>query len=240
MMALGAIDRFEIASANELFHLSKALLFDTNRRKAQQDANITLRSPINDSESGQSLDEMRCLLSLAYFASWHSEASIKNEAYILQSLLGQSLRSSDLKESTQTLHYLDWETWSQQEIDRRTKLFAFCFLGIQGIAYDTPPSIWCDEIDLRLPCSCMEWTAPDAATWDLLRADTSNEQGIFTDILNNMQSPAHQLGGDYANPTPVGNYVLLHGLLHKILWTRRSISGNLSPSISRGLQSNLE
>lgn len=34
---------------------------------------------------------------------------------------------------------LDWETWAQEESERRTKLFAFCFLNIQNLAYDLPP-----------------------------------------------------------------------------------------------------
>jgi len=242
MMALGAIDRFEYASATQLFHYSKALFFDSHQHKARSQMNrATGVSPMkNDNTSQrQSMDEVRCLLCLAQFASWHSDSSIRTEAYMLQSLLVQGLRSSSLEETPDTLQHLNWEEWAQRESDRRTKLFTFCFLGVQNIAYDMPPGILCDEINLQLPCSCPEWTAPDQTTWNLLRESAPGEPRRLNDTVEQLLS-TDPVDRQCTQISPVGNYVVMHGLLNKILWSRRSMSGSLSQTLSTDFQSVLE
>ncbi|KAF5856212.1 hypothetical protein ETB97_007688 [Aspergillus alliaceus] len=189
MLAVGAMDRFEVTPATELFYLAKALLSDSQQRRARSEMKQSTGLVDNGSSlARQLIDELRCLLCLAHFASWQRDPALRNEACVLQSLLGQSLRSNPLEETAQSEQYLDWEQWAQQESERRTKLFAFCFLGIQSISFDVPPSIWCDEINLRLPCSCPEWTAPDATTWSMLRRATPNEQGLYRDTLDALLS----------------------------------------------------
>ncbi|KAL2842140.1 hypothetical protein BJX68DRAFT_257905 [Aspergillus pseudodeflectus] len=241
MMALGAVDRFEFTAATELFYLSKALLFDSQQHRVRSETRRQTDSLIDDTTlQNQLIDELRCLLCLAYFASWQSDPSIRQETCVLVGLLGQSLRQCGLEERLQTMQYNNWEQWSQIESERRTKLFAFCFLNVQSIAYDMPPSIWCDEVNLKLPCSCPEWTAPDATSWDMLRRATiPNEQGYFNDALEILFSGTKQVDPNIATVSPVGNYVLMHGLLHKIMWTRRSIPGNLSRAFSEDFQATL-
>lgn len=242
MMALGAIDRFEYASATRLFHYSKALFFDSHQHKARSQMNRAtgVSSIKNDNTSQrQSMDEVRCLLCLAQFVSWHSDSSIRTEAYMLQSLLVQGLRSSGLEETPGTLQHLNWEEWAQQESDRRTKLFTFCFLEVQNIAYDMPPGILCDEINLQLPCSCPEWTAPDQTTWNLLRESTPGEPRRLNDTVEQLLSTG-SVDRQCTQISPVGNYVVMHGLLNKILWSRRSMSGSLSQTLSSDFQSVLE
>ncbi|KAL4745810.1 hypothetical protein BDW72DRAFT_207892 [Aspergillus terricola var. indicus] len=201
MVEVGVIDRFETASATQLLYYAKSLLLDTQ--------------------------QVRCLLCLAHFATWQSNPSPRNEATVLKSLLVQALRFNGSEETPRTLQDGDWESWAEHESERRTKLFAFCFLGVQSIAFDVPPSIWCDEINLKLPCSCPEWTALDASTWHLLKQNTprQGEQDCFRETLDSLLSP---VAGQMSSPTPEGNYVLMHGLLHKIIWTPRFISENLS------------
>ncbi|KAL3495470.1 hypothetical protein BJX62DRAFT_222663 [Aspergillus germanicus] len=242
MMALGAVDRFEFAAATELFYLSKALLLDSQQHRVRSEPRKPSAAEEHTTLRKQMLDELRCLLCLAYFASWQSDPSIRNETCILVGLLAQALRLVGLEETPQPAQYDDsWEQWSQVESERRSKLFAFCFLNVHSIAYDIPPSIWCDEITLKLPCSCPEWTAPDATSWDMLRrATTPNEQGYVNDALDILLSGTKQADPNIATVSPVGNYVLMHGLLHKILWTRRSISGNLSRAFSQDFQARLE
>lgn len=223
MMTVGAQDRFETTSARQLFHFSKALLFDSQQRR--MGSNGDQSSSERSTSSFEPIDQLGCLLCLAQFATWQSDASLRTEACILQSLLSQSLRLSGLDETSEVTEGCSWEQWTQEESARRTKFFAFCFLGIQNIANDTPPSVLCDEINLKLPCSCPEWTAPDAVTWNLLRQSTPNEQGLFRDTLDAL------LSADYRSThgnSPVANYVLIHGLLQIIVSTRRSISGTLS------------
>jgi hypothetical protein len=232
MMALGALDRFENTSATQLFYFSKALLLDSQQRRAQADV---------EGHVEQSIDEVRCLLCLAHFATWQSNQSLKTEACVLQSLLVLALRLSGLEQVKQSRRDISWEEWSQDESERRTKLLAFCFLGIQSIAYDVPPSIWCYEIDLQLPCSCPEWTAPNATTWNLLRENTPCQQGQFRETLDSLLSVAYPVSHSTSTPTPVGNYILLHGLLQKIIWTPRLVSGTWSrKSSSQDCQSIFE
>lgn len=224
MLAVGAQDRFEPTSAMQLFRFSKVLLFDTQRKNTSTQNFQSSPLKTNDSRRGL-LDQLCCLLCLAHFATWQTDGSLKTEACILQSLLAQLLRQSGLEENSGETANRGWEEWAFEESTRRAKLFAFCFLGMTSIAHDTPPSILCDEINLKLPCSCPEWTAPDAFTWDLLRKNTPNEQGMFRDTLHAMLAPQYE-------PTcvnsPVANYVLIHALLQNIVWTRRSIPINLS------------
>ncbi|KAL3457309.1 hypothetical protein BJX64DRAFT_280718 [Aspergillus heterothallicus] len=210
-MAIGAVDRFEMASAAQLFYYAKGLLLDTQQRRARSGTGQV--SALHQ----QSIDEVRCLLCLAHFATWQSNPSIKNEACVLQSLLVQALPLSGLEEEpVQDQQETDWEQWTQHESERRTKLLSFCFLGVQSLAYDTPPSIWCAEIDLKLPCSCPEWTAPNAETWN---------------VVNQSMEP----------PTPVGNYVLIHGLLQRIIWTPRFMpNSSLLGTASNDYQSVIE
>ncbi|KAL4756612.1 fungal specific transcription factor domain-containing protein [Aspergillus foveolatus] len=183
VVAVEAIDRFETASATQLFYYAKSLLLDTQGNRGSA-----------TSGDAPSIDGVRYLLCLAHFATWQSNPIFRNEATILQSLLVQVLRLNGLDETPRTLQDGNWEHWAK----------------LQSIAFDVPPSIWCDEINLKLPCSCPEWTAPDASTWHLLKQNTprQGEQDHF--------------------PMPAGNYVLMHGLLQKVIWTPRFVTGNLS------------
>lgn len=223
-MAVGAQYRFETTAARELFHFSKALLSDRQKSRTRSEIRQSMPSSCNKTSLRLPLiDEVRCLLCLAHFATWQSDTSMKTEACILQSLLSQTLRLSDLKKNMQMSERPDWEKWAEGESSRRTKLLAFCFLGLQSIAHDTPPRIWCDEVNLKLPCSCPEWTAPDVATWNLLQQNTLHEQGLFHDTLESLLSPVYQ--PKRHGFSPVANYVLIHGILQKIVCTRRCISG---------------
>lgn len=229
MMALGALDRFESKSATMLFNYSKALLFANRNNNARHENRRMLSSSSTHSTLRQgSIDEMCCLLCLAHFATWQSDLDLRNEAPIMQSLLGQSLRLSDLEESREISHSLGWREWSQQESARRTKLLAFCFLSTQSIAFDVPPSVWCDEINLVLPCPCEEWTAPNEDAWRLLRQNNLHQPRRFQDTLEILLSPDCQADHFLPNTSPVANYVLIHGLLQSGLWARRSISEDIS------------
>lgn len=120
-----------------------------------------------------------------------------------------------------------------EESERRTKFFAFCFLNIQSFAYDLPPVLLSDEMRLKLPCSCPEWTAPDATTWALLRHNTPNEQDRFDAALGNFLSLGLRDHHDRSSLlSPTANYVLLHGLLQKIVWSNRMLPINVSSDSS--------
>ncbi|KAJ5817298.1 hypothetical protein N7447_009531 [Penicillium robsamsonii] len=214
MAAIGAVYRYEMKTAYNLFYVAKMIFLDRHRHTESNEFQRSMDSA--SVKTGRSnAQEIRGLLCLLTMASWQKDAELENESFMLQSLLVHSVRLSSLDDTLTQAGDLDWETWAQQESDRRTKLLAFCFLNIQSIAYNLPPSLLSKEIRLRLPCSCPEWTATDAATWQILHQNTSNEQEYFHIALENLSLPASGTRVNTSLTSPVANYVLLHGLIHK-------------------------
>ncbi|PLB52322.1 hypothetical protein P170DRAFT_402401 [Aspergillus steynii IBT 23096] len=217
MFALGAANRYEYSSAVKLFYLSKVTLMDRQRhRTCATIERLAGREESNSVPDRDYLDELRCLLCLGWFSTWQKEKDLREESLMLRGALAQTLRLSGLGEMPHS--QVSWETWTRQETARRTKLLAFCFLNIQSIAFDLPPIIWSHELNVRLPCACPEWTAPDSTTWNLLRNNIPCQQGNFQDGLGSLLKGEHEHPEHFV-PTPVANYVLLHGLIQGILWT---------------------
>ncbi|TLD18010.1 hypothetical protein PspLS_10454 [Pyricularia sp. CBS 133598] len=139
-----------------------------------------------------------------------------------------------------------WRAWVKQESTRRSKLISFSFLHAHSIAYDVYPVLRSNEVGLRLPCSTPEWKAPTAAAWRRVRADVVKEQLFFQEALGQLlrhsstnistsnrgsssgtSTPPQPLD---PIPTPLGNYLLLHGLLQRIHILRDLSFPALSPS----------
>lgn len=235
MTAIGAVHRYEMKSAYNLFYAAKAIILERQRHRERngpgRSVNITSSAPGIDK-----IQEIRGLLCLLTMASWQKDMELGNEYFMLQSLLARSVRLSGLDDTLIQTGNIDWETWAQQESDRRTKLLAFCFLNIQSIAYNLPPGLLSKEIRLRLPCSCPEWTAADATTWEMLHQNTPNEQEYFHVALQNLLLPGSGTRGNTSCTSPVANYVLLHGLVQSIISTQQVLpfsGGPLSASSGR-------
>ncbi|KAJ6086403.1 hypothetical protein N7467_005317 [Penicillium canescens] len=237
MAAIGAVHRYEMKTAYNLFYVAKMIFLEKQRHRESNEFGRSVNS--TSLTSGRNnIQEIRGLLCLLAMASWQKDMELKNEYFMLQSLLASSVRLSGLDDTLTQAGDLDWETWAQQESDRRTKLLAFCFLNIQSIAYNLPPGLLSKEIRLRLPCSCPEWTAADATTWEMLRQNTPNEQEYFHIALQNLLLPTSGTCGHTSFTSPVANYVLLHGLIQSIIWTQQILpfsGGALSSSSGRTL-----
>ncbi|KAI6503341.1 hypothetical protein MCOR11_000945 [Pyricularia oryzae] len=156
-----------------------------------------------------------------------------------------------------------WRVWVKQESTRRSKLISFSFLHTHSIAYDVYPVLRSNEIGLRLPCSTPEWKAPTAAAWCRVRAEVVKEQLFFQEALsqllrhsganvnntnvNNTNVNSTNVGSSSGAstppqpldpiPTPLGNYLLLHGLLQRIHILRDLSLPGLSSSPSSSLPS---
>ncbi|KAE8378515.1 hypothetical protein BDV26DRAFT_261572 [Aspergillus bertholletiae] len=219
MFAIGAAHRFEYNAAINMFYVSKAILLE---RQHQRERGMLERLMNHGTSNGfverDNMDEVRCLLCLMSIATWDKDLNLRNESLVLRGQLAHVLRLSRLEEPSEALDS-DWETWARLESERRAKLLAFCFLNVQSIAYNLSPVIWSHEIKLRLPCSCPEWTAPDSATWSLLRQTTPVAQKHFHTALKDLLSPS-PCDINELNPTPVANYTLLHGLIQTIVWVQ--------------------
>jgi hypothetical protein len=105
------------------------------------------------------MDDARCLLNLIVFSTWRFDRHVHHTALALQGSLVQCIRGAGLDDG-----YADfgngeneWQAWARQESAKRTKLLAFAFLNIQSLAYDIPPTLLAEELNVTMPSSSQEW-----------------------------------------------------------------------------------
>jgi hypothetical protein len=167
----------------------------------------------------QTMCEARCAFLLISFAAWQREETIAREAFNLQSFLARCVRECQLEENEQSSDAIagTWHSWIQQETDRRVKLFSFAILNLQSIAFGTPPVILADEINVRLPCSCLEWIAPNEQKWNFVRKPGHREQMLLPEalchVLKSPEDPA--LKDTQLVPSPLANYILIHSIIQQ-------------------------
>lgn len=225
MSALGAQYRHEHRKAVSLFHAARNILQQNSR-----EGDLTENSPSmavgpdtegpDKSHADKIMREARCALYLIAFATWQGEENIITEAFNLQSYLARCIRDGQLEEKAEQLENTqDWRLWVRQESNRRLKLFSFTLLNLHSIAFGTPPTILSDEIDLRLPCTCIEWISPTQQKWSLVRRSIPQEQMMFQEALSQLMKAqrGQKSTGPQLIPSPLANYVLLHALIQRIL-----------------------
>lgn len=180
------------------------------------------------------IDAVRTLIILMGFATWEPKESLLREAFALQSLLAQVCRDVGLEEPAAT-HAgepydpdlpepvsveASWLSWARQESIRRSKLIAFSFMHIHSVAYNIYPVLRTNEIHLRLPCSTKEWRAPTAGQWEGAKSEIPRQQLNFQEALSLLLRNVDEAVPLDPIPTPLGNYLLLHGLLQRIFIVR--------------------
>ncbi|CAG8285538.1 unnamed protein product [Penicillium salamii] len=259
IMTIGAQYRFEHRNAERIFHVSKAILFERMSREpripakpaygavSQVPLGISPYSNFGDQSLTQpqvaaertaawkQIEITRCLLILMGYSTWEN-ARLVQEAFHIQGLLVRQLREGGLTEDTSRSDPrapLDWHEWADQESNRRTKLIAFCFIHVHSIAFNAYPSLRSNEIHLRLPCSTMEWSANTAAEWEAAQQARGPQQLFFQDALTLLLQKSRSATPLNPIPAPLGNYILLHGLLQRIhLVSELSLpNGNHSTSL---------
>lgn len=225
MSALGAQYRHEHRKAVSLFWAARSILQQKGqgpeRDHPQGDISMQLNSHDPRNLHGdKNMRGARCALLLICFATWQGEESITREAFDLQSFLARSIREGKLEEETENLQStLDWYSWVRIESERRLKLFSFAFLNLQSIAFGSPPVMLSDEMNIRLPCTCLEWIAPNQRKWSAVRKSIPQEQMMFHDAISQLMiaHPEPQQATFQIIPSPLANYILLHALIQKIL-----------------------
>ncbi|RNJ52552.1 hypothetical protein D7B24_003330 [Verticillium nonalfalfae] len=247
--ALGSQYCFERRNSESLFHAGQAILVERIRREAGKFGaksrsylglhdpsplkgatrpEHVARDPFNEWATWEPIETVRALVLLMGYATWEPKVALLQEAFTLQGLLAQVLRDLGLGEETHPSltdgtngSQAVWEAWVRQESVRRTKLIAFSFLHIHSIAYNVYPVLRSNEINLRLPCSTKEWKAPNAMQWQAAHSEISKQQLFFQHALSLLLKKADDgMGILDPIPTPLGNYVLLHGLLQRIYIVR--------------------
>ncbi|KAK7426044.1 hypothetical protein QQZ08_007492 [Neonectria magnoliae] len=247
--ALGAQYCLEHRNSERLFHAGKAVLFErlVHERakfgpKTARLVNVQTGSPHRQTQANRStmegmsildcglwepIDTVRALINLMGYATWEPKESLLQEAFALQSLLEQVLRDVGLEEGDEPEAISDlaslhpaWMAWVHQESVRRAKLTAFSFIHIHSVAYNVYPALRSNELHLRLPCSTKEWKAPTAVQWQSVRREIQKQQLHFQDALGLLLRNVDCAVALDPIPTPLGNYVLLHGLLQRIYIVR--------------------
>ncbi|KAF4997474.1 hypothetical protein FGRMN_3838 [Fusarium graminum] len=236
--AIGAQYCFESKASDRLFFAGKALVMEKLRRDAdvltlpalpithsavRQDRSTT------DAEKDSSVETIRALITLMAFATWEPKAAMVQESFVLQGILTQVLRNAGLEDVEETVSptpsdhpsdgnslWHEWRTWSKQESSRRSKLIGFSFLHTHSIAYNVYPSLRSNEVGLRLPCSTKEWKAPNPTLWRDAAKEVQEPQLFFREALSLLLRNKSEAAPLSPIPTPLGNYVLLHGLLQRI------------------------
>lgn len=243
LAAIGAQYCFEHRMSEKLFHAGRAILM---RRLARVSDRFgpkttaflrlhTLSPQISESRLVQGRDwgpwepieTVRALIALMGYATWEPSAHIVQEAFALQALLAQVLREIGLHEDDLPQVSLDqptpqaaWHAWVHQESVRRAKLIAFSFMHTHSIAYNIYPTLRSNEVGLRLPCSTGEWKAQTAWQWQEARRQAGKPQLFFQDALSLLLRNTDGTAVLEPIPTPLGNYLLLHGLLQRIYIVR--------------------
>ncbi|CEJ60485.1 hypothetical protein PMG11_09057 [Penicillium brasilianum] len=228
IMTIGAQYRFEHRNAERLFHVSKAVLYERMSRDSRltgYSAPLAVSQYSGDGQgasraaisTSRQMEVIRCLLVLMSYATWE-RAGLVQEAFQIQAQLVQHIRDAGLTEPyiDPRATSQDWYEWADQESVRRTKLISFCFIHIHSVAYNVYPSLRSSEIHMRLPCSTKEWTANNAVEWEAAQRDRGPQQLFFQDALTLLLQKSRSTVPLEPIPAPLGNYMLLHGLLQRI------------------------
>ncbi|KAF4965623.1 hypothetical protein FSARC_6610 [Fusarium sarcochroum] len=236
IMAIGAQYRYEHLGGLALYRASRAIIFH-RRELRQRDRYIADVSSegANQSQSPFYLhlgaETLGALLLLAKFASWQRDERLVEEAIEYQYLLAKHARESGLCE-LEADDGDDWWIWARTETCRRIKLSVFCFLNLQSLTFQTPPVLMSNELHLRLPSSCKEWTAEDPQAWASEKSKALplvDFQGALMELLQTSRDPSVKV------TSPFGNYILIHAILQRLIITRQ-LSFNSTESVCPPLE----
>lgn len=240
---VGAQYRFEHHNAERLFYTAKAIMLERMSREPHiplsatynsitvqlpgshplhhPGQNILLQPPEPASRiiAWRQIESIRTLLTLMGYASWEAKPELVQEALGMQSMLVRCLRDFGLTENVTVAPRhspLQWHEWAEEESIRRTRLISFCFVHVHSIAYNIYPMLRSSEVHLRLPCSTKEWKASTASEWEFAQKEAGSQQLFFQDALALLLQQSRTNVVLQPIPAPLGNYILLHGLLQRI------------------------
>ncbi|RDW64475.1 uncharacterized protein DSM5745_09886 [Aspergillus mulundensis] len=250
--AVGAQYRFESHVGLSLFDAAKAVSMEQARRRTRKYAaevvSSRLTNPLQPRQSynlsekskWSRLQTCRALLLLIVFATWDDDPELLREAIGFQTVLAGCLRESTLAEHTNNAGATSWHEWAKVEGDRRLKLVVFCYLTLQAIVYDIPPTILNDEINLRLPCAPVLWSASSPDEWARIKGLIEDRQPLFQDALSSLlKDPFESHTSQTCCASPLGNFVLIHALLQRLFMVQQVARAAPSPSID-SLRAQLE
>ena len=174
---------------------------------------------------------MQTLNILISMASW-GEGTLVSEALEMASQLAVLLRNGGVSKPDPIPPEVRWRSWITSEERRRTMLVGYAILNLHSVAFNIPPLIMNQEVDLFLPHPMDVWRASTEAGWLELRQKCTHAERTFKDVLADLVA-----GHDVGSPTQIssfGNFILIHGLVQQIFTERQVISLRSSgPSLSQ-------
>lgn len=242
--AMGAQYRFEHHNADRLFSAGKAVVMEDMKRVEGSSTYRNTRPPATRRPATRSSQRSARLLASASegtehetdkedpdrrrtlfraltsavvllgYAAWETAELVK-ESLEMQTIISEILRLIGMKEDSTASTPASWADWARSESHRRIQLVAFCWLHTLSIAYNHPPVMMCSEIGLRLPCAPAEWIAKSEAEWRSAQA-CSKAQPSYQESLSLLMTSWPNSIHPRQESTPLGNYILLHGLIHRI------------------------
>lgn len=183
------------------------------------------------------LDQVRCaddiklkqptwlihaLFLITGFGVWSGQLDACRGALADHSLLAQLLNSEEATGEDQDAQASgrvadNWEAFITTETTIRTKYTIFYYLCLVTMVFDIPPILRSSEIDLILPCSEAEWTAPSAQDWARCRKDPAQRFG-FTGVLHGFLDPSV---ASTPLDSPFAGLLILHALIQQIWFWRQ-------------------
>jgi hypothetical protein len=151
------------------------------------------------------------------YSAWESpgfvQESMKLRSVVIECLEKLGMRETNIVPTSDT-----WEEWARAECCRRAQLVAYCFVYTLGLAYNHPPAVIARNVLLRLPCDSAEWDSATEEEWKFRHA-TSMPQMSYREALSLLLS---NRCGSSNRPilTPLGSYMVLHGLIQQIYFMR--------------------
>lgn len=243
LAAAGAIHRFEHARGHELYQVAKTLVnwrlgnlqektcsttpgyatfagFQFTQVPFDDTENQTLL--ITSQEHKKNLQLLQSLLVLIDFTSWGDRASLQ-DALTMSSQAAMLVRQLGISTGeSMNSDVLSWEEWIAQEERRRTLFASYVLFNLHCVAFNVPPLILNQEVEINLPASAIEWKSPNEEAWSNFRALNKPQHHSFSHVLDQLLIGEHIHHG--AGISSFGNYVLIHGLFQQIFFERVATS----------------
>jgi hypothetical protein len=253
MMAIGAQFRFEIHLGVVLFFAAKALIMHLIKSRNEDSvleafseppclqAGFRGTSPRSVGETHTNyepsrgrahetarLQTMQAILSLMVMASWGPKQLV-GEAFAFQGILTVLVREAGLgperddETTAENPTEVLWLRWVRAESLRRTKIFAYCFINLQSIAYNSSPSILTSEVHCQLPTSANEWKAENVRRWDEARRSLPITGVSFSDAVQTLFRSSDEATTSESNQatSSIGNYALIFAVHQCIFFLRQ-------------------
>ncbi|KAM5371773.1 hypothetical protein ACJZ2D_007838 [Fusarium nematophilum] len=169
---------------------------------------------------------MQALFLVMCFGAWSGQLKMSQEALAMQSLLAERFRSGQVSKHSQDREHssLGWAEWVAMETVIRTRYTVYQYFSLITRAFNLPPPICNAEIDLPMPSSDAEWTAPTSQEWLACRAH-STKRPMFLATLDSLLGASTEVEPFLS---PFGAHIMLHALLQQ-LWFLRQDRWNPRP-----------